>query len=240
MQKEYTYSIASISCMILGIITLFFSLFTKLIPNSSRGALCLFSICFITIGTVSYAVHHKKYIEINNLKTGKTPALAHWIYKVQSSPAIHDLLLEEKHNSLITSTLIFILGFLFSCYFFSASLYFIGISVMLFFSACFLVTILFICTYYNKLAVSNSDVIFSSNSIYFLDDIYYLVKAIYVLEDIRIVSGSEPILQFLYSQYDVENTPSFSISLPIPEGKLEAAKNLRKYYLDTLRDTTSF
>ena len=236
MQKEYTYSMASISCMILGIITFIFSLFTTLIPNSSKGALSLFSTCFIIIGAFSYAVHHKKYIEINKLKVGQLPNLAHWFYKAESSHTITTLLLEEKHNALITSTLIFILGIVFSCYFFGNSFYFLGISIILFFFACFFATILFIYSYYKKLLKSDHEIIFSNNMIYFLDDIHYLIKTIYVLEDICIIPGNEPLLQFLYSQYDIDNTPSFSITIPIPSDKLNTAKYLRTYYLDELRD----
>ena len=67
-----------------------------------------------------------------------------------------------------------------------------------------------------------------------MEQLFTPQKSIFFLENIVIVKDTELVLQLIYGQYDIDDTPSYVISIPIPSNKLSVAEHLRKYYLDLI------
>lgn len=238
MKKEYTYCLISLSTLFLGIICAIAIGLLHSISDSSRGVLILFSVFFILVGLVSYAVHYKKYHHIKGLTNHETPILAHWTYSLDNSPLLQKILLEQKMSSITTAILTLILGILFSVSFLishSSHVIYIGIALIIFCLISFTLAVCLLLSYYKHQLTKPAEVIFGEDCIYFLDEIYGLQKSIYILENIIIqTEGSESCLKFLYGQYAPDDLPMYTLCIPIPNNKLNVAEHLRKYYLDLL------
>lgn len=237
MKKEYTYRALSLVVLALGIIFTLSGAMLQTLPLSSKSALLIFSCAFIIIGLVSFAVHHKKYMIINDLLKRNIPVIAQWTYAPNSSITLTKIINSEKMNTLATALLVLILSLIFSIIFAYSG----GTHVLLlgytFAVLCFLIFIIatrFITMYYNQLTKTETTVLFGEEYIYFLDDLYPLQKALYLVDHINIYIGEENFLIFEYGFYDIDEPPAYSLTLPIPAGKLNIAMHLKDYYRSIL------
>lgn len=237
MKKEYIQCILWLSIFLLGIIFTISAALLQTIPNSSKSALLLFSICFIIIGLIALAVHYKKYVKIKTLTNHHAPVLAHWTYDISSSSTLKETLSEQKCNTISTAVLTLVLGIIFCLVFaYSGGIHvlYIGYIFAILTVLGFIIAIRIILTYYKEALKTSTEVIFGEDCIYFMGQLYTLQKSIYFLENVIIIHGPEVVLQLIYGQYDVDDIPTHIISIPVPAHKLQVAEHLRKYYLDLI------
>ena len=237
MKKESMSCILCLCIFLLSIVFTISAILLQTIPHSSRSALLLFSICFMVVGLVSFTVHYKKYLKIKALINHHVPILAHWVYDIKGSNVLQEALNEQKNNSISTAILSLILGIIFSLIFaYSGGIYtlYTGYALLLITLLGFIIAIRFILTYYNDFLNKPTEVIFGEDCIYFMEQLLTSQKSIFFLENIIIVKDTELVLQLIYGQYDIDDTPSYVISIPIPSNKLSVAEHLRKYYLDLI------
>lgn len=237
MKKAYTYCFLSALVLLIGIIFTISGFILQILPFSSKSALLIFSCAFIIIGTVLFAVHHKRYITIKTLFTGNTPTISRWIYPVNSSETVCNFIKEEKNYSLATTTLILILSIIFSLIFaYSGGLYvlYLGYTFGVLSLLVFIIALRFIAAYYNALSQTENCVIFTEDYIYFIDELNYLTRSFHTLEDINIYIGKENLLIFKYGLDDLDDSSSYTITIPIPPDKLNIALYLKNYYRSTL------
>lgn len=237
MKRAHTYRILSIVIVLLGIIFTISGVLLQTLPLSSKSALLIFSTAFILVGVFSFAVYHKKYLMIKALCTHHVPVIAHWTYAPNSSNTLKDFIKEQKSSTLATAILVLILSLIFSIVFaYSGSSYilYLGYILAVLCLLIFIIVIRFIATYYSQLANSELEVIFGEDAIYFLDEIYTIKKSLHFLAKVSIYVGPEPLLILDYSLYDIEEPASYSITIPIPPGKLKAATYLKSYYSELI------
>ncbi|QEH66912.1 hypothetical protein [Cellulosilyticum sp. WCF-2] len=237
MKKESIHCILWFSIFLLGITFTISAALLQTLPNSSKSALLLFSICFIIIGLIASAVHYRKYVKIKTLIDHHAPVLAHWTYDISSSSTLKAALSEQKSNTISTAILSLILGIIFSLVFAYSGgthILYTGYTLAILIILAFIIGIRCILTYYEKALKIPTEVIFGEDSIYFMNQLYGLQKSIYFLENVIITQGPEAVLQLVYGQYDIDDTPTCIISIPIPANKLQVAEHLRKYYLDLI------
>ena len=237
MKKEYTCCVFSILVLLLGIIFSISGFVLQTLPLSSKSALSLCSFACIVVGIVLFAVHHKKYTAIKNLVSGNTPVIARWTYPINSSETVNCFIKEEKHYSIATATLILILSLIFSFIFaYSGGTYVLYLGYI-FAILCFLIFIIvlrFINAYYAALAKTENTVIFGEDCIYFIDELTQLTRSFHLLEDINIYIGKENLLIFEYGFGDLDDSSSFTLTVPIPPNKLNIAIHLKDYYRSVL------
>ena len=237
MKKESMSCVLWLSVLLLSIVFTISAVLLETIPHSSKSALLLFSICFMIVGLIASAVHYKKYSRIKTLTDHNAPVLAHWTYDINSSSTLQETLNEQKNNAISTAILSFVLGIIFSLVFaYSGGIYILYTGYIFAFLTIlgFIVALRFILTYYKETLNKPAEVIFGEDSIYFMEQLFTLQKSIFFLENVVIVEGTEMVLQLIYGQYDVDDVPSYIISIPIPSNKLQVAQHLRKYYLDLI------
>lgn len=233
MKRAHTYRILSLIILLLGIIFTISGVLLQTLPLSSKSAVLIFSISFILTGTVSFAVHHKKYLAVKNLCAHHVPVIAHWTYAPNSSNTLKTFINEQKSNTFATATLVLILSLIFSIIFaYSGGSYilYLGYTLAILCLLVFIITLRFISAYYQDLAESESEVIFGEDSIYFLDELYTIKKSLYFLQKVSLYAGDEHLLVLDYGLYDIDEPASYSITIPVPRGKVLAATYLRDYY----------
>lgn len=233
MKRAHTYRILSLVILLLGIIFTISGVLLQTLPLSSKSAVLIFSISFILTGTVSFAVHHKKYLAVKNLCAHHVPVIAHWTYAPNSSNTLKTFINEQKSNTFATATLVLILSLIFSIIFaYSGGSYilYLGYTLAILCLLVFIITLRFISAYYQDLAESESEVIFGEDSIYFLDELYTIKKSLYFLQKVSLYAGDEHLLVLDYGLYDIDEPASYSITIPVPRGKVLAATYLRDYY----------
>lgn len=233
MKKEHTYYVLALIILILGIIFTLLSTLPQTLPLSSKSALFIFSCAFMTIGMVLFAVHYKRYTIIKNLMNRSLPVVAHWSYLPNSSETLKKLFKEQKNNALATTTLILILSIIFSMIFaYSGNTYILklGYTFAILFIFTFIIAVRFILAYYNVLLESQSTVLFGKEYIYFLDELYTLNRSLYVLRNVNIYIGTENLLIFEYGLNDIDDSPCYNLTIPIPSDKLRIALQLKDYY----------
>ena len=239
MKKEYTYCVLSVLILILGIIFTISGALLQTLPYSSKSALLIFSCAFIFIGALSFAVHHKRYITIKNLLNHNNVVIAHWTYPPNSSETLKKLIKEQKHNALATAILILILSIIFSLIFaYSGSTYvlLLGYILAILCLFIFIIAIRFISTYYEHLSKSESSILFGEDCIYFIDELFKLDPTFHPLENINIYIGAENLLIFEYGFDDIDSSCAYSLTIPIPQDKLNIAIHLKDYYRSILRN----
>lgn len=233
MKRAHTYRILSLVILLLGIIFTISGVLLQTLPLSSKSAVLIFSISFILTGTVSFAVHHKKYLAVKDLCAHHVPVIAHWTYAPNSSNTLKTFIKEQKSNTFATATLVLILSLIFSIIFaYSGGSYilYLGYTLAILCLLVFIITLRFISAYYQDLAESESEVIFGEDSIYFLDELYTIKKSLYFLQKVSLYAGDEHLLVLDYGLYDIDEPASYSITIPVPRGKVLAATYLRDYY----------
>lgn len=237
MKREHTYCILSMIIALLGIVFTISGVLLQTLPLSSKSALLIFSTAFILVGVLSFAVHHKKYLMIKALYAHHVPIIAHWTYAPDSSNTLKNFIKDQKSNTLATSFLILILSLIFSIVFaYSGGSYILYIGYLLA-ALCLLIFIIvlrFISIYYTDLANHETEVIFGEDAIYFLDELYTIRKSLHFLTKVSIYVGPEPLLILDYSLYDIDEPASYSITIPIPQGKLKVATYLKSYYSELI------
>lgn len=233
MKRAHTYRILSLVILLLGIIFTISGVLLQTLPLSSKSAVLIFSISFILTGTVSFAVHHKKYLAVKDLCAHHVPVIAHWTYAPNSSNTLKTFINEQKSNTFATATLVLILSLIFSIIFaYSGGSYilYLGYTLAILCLLVFIITLRFISAYYQDLAESESEVIFGEDSIYFLDELYTIKKSLYFLQKVSLYAGDEHLLVLDYGLYDIDEPASYSITIPVPRGKVLAATYLKDYY----------
>ena len=233
MKRAHTYRILSIVIVLLGIIFTISGVLLQTLPLSSKSALLIFSTAFILVGVYSFAVHHKKYLTIKALCTHHVPIIAHWTYAPNSSNTLKNFIKEQKASTLATAILVLILSLIFSIVFAHSGgsyILYMGYILAVLCLLIFIIVLRFISAYYTDLSSSELEVIFAENTIYFLDELYTIKRSLHFLAKISIYVGPEPLLILDYSLYDIEEPASYSITIPIPQGKLKAATYLKSYY----------
>jgi len=237
MKRAYTYRILSIIIVLLGIIFTISGVFLQTLPLSSKSALLIFSTAFILVGAFSFAVHHKKYLKIKALCTHQVPVIAHWTYAPNSSNTLKNLIKEQKENTVATAILILILSLIFSIVFaYSGGSYilYLGYILAVLCLLTFMIVLRFISAYYTHLASTELEVVFAEDTIYFLDELYTIKRSLYYLTNVSIYVGPEPLLILDYGLYDIDEPASYSITIPIPQGKLKVATHLKSYYAELI------
>lgn len=241
MQREHTYCILSVVLALLGVIFTISGVFLQTLPLSSKSALLIFSTAFILVGAFSFAVHHKKYLMIKALDAHHVPIIAHWTYAPNSSNTLKKFIKEQKTDTLATALLVLILSLIFSIVFaYSGSRYilYLGYILAILCLLTFILSLRFISAYYAHLSNSELKVIFGEEAIYFLDELYTLQKSLHFLTKVSIYVGPEPLLILDYSLYDIDEPASYSITIPIPQGKLKVATHLKSYYSELIRPSS--
>lgn len=241
MKRAYTYCILSIVIALLGIVFTISGVLLQTLPLSSKSALLIFSTAFILVGVFSFAVYYKKYLKIKALSGHKVPVIAHWIYAPNSSNTLKDLIKEQKANTVATAVLILILSLIFSIVFAYSggkNILYLGYILAILCLLTFIIVLRFISAYYTNLANSELEVIFGEDTIYFLDELYTVQKSLHFLTKINIYIGPEPLLVLDYNLYDIDEPPSYSITIPIPQGKLKTATHLKSYYSELIDPRT--
>ena len=239
MQREHTYCILSVVLALLGVIFTISGVFLQTLPLSSKSALLIFSTAFILVGACSFAVHHKKYLMIKAFVTRRVSIIAHWSYTPYSSNTLKNFIKEQKNDTLATALLVLILSLIFSIIFaYSGGPYilYLGYILAILCLLTFMLALRFISAYYAHLSSSELDVIFGEEAIYFVDELYTIQKSLHFLTKVSIYVGPEPLLILDYSLYDVDEPASYSITIPIPEGKLKVATRLKSHYTDLIRN----
>lgn len=239
MQREHTYCILSVVLALLGIIFTISGVFLQTLPLSSKSALLIFSTAFILIGAFSFAVHHKKYLTIKALCTHRVPIIAHWTYAPNSSNTLKNFIKEQKTDTLATALLVLILSLIFSIIFAYSGgphILYLGYILAVLCLLTFILSLRFISAYYTHLSNSESEVIFGEEAIYFLDELYTIQRSLHFLTKVSIYVGPEPLLILDYSLYDIDEPASYSITIPIPQGKLKVATRLKSYYTELIQN----
>lgn len=237
MKRAYTYCILSLVIVLLGITFTISGVLLQSLPLSSKSAVLIFSIAFILIGTVSFAVYHKKYLAIKDLCAHHVPVIMHWTYAPHSSHTLKTFIKEQKTSTFATAILILVLSLIFSIIFaYSGGHYilYLGYTLAILCLLTFIITQRFISAYYQSLEESTSEVIFGEEAIYFIDELYTLRKSLYFLQGVSIYIGAEHLLVLDYGLYDIDEPASYSITIPIPPGKLKAATYLKNYYSELI------
>lgn len=236
MKKTYIHCIISLIILIIGFLCILCNLLAPTLSPSTENLLALCAICFIFIGLLAFAVHHRKYTVMKALEDNDIPTITRFTFMPHTSSLIIKTIKEHRHNALCTLFLTFILVLIFSCTFIST--YFPAVSYLgplvsfLFLLIGFLITN----AYFNTLSNSPVDIIFGDDTIYFLDDIYTLQKSIYFLDNVLIATEGEPTLQFIYGQIEYDDSPYFILEIPIPDSQLTMAQVLRKHYLEEIKN----
>ncbi len=237
MKRAYTYCLLSIVIALLGIIFTISGVLLQTLPLSSKSALLIFSTAFILVGTFSFAVHYKKYLKIKALSTHHVPIIAHWTYAPNSSNTLKDLIKQQKAATIATAILILILSLIF-CIVFAYSggknILQVGYILAVLCILIFIIVLRFISAYYTHLASSELEVIFGEDIIYFLDELYTVQRSLHFLTKVNIYIGPEPLLILDYNLYDIDEPPTYSITIPIPQGKLKTATHLKNYYSELI------
>lgn len=242
MKKEYTYCVLSVLILLLGIIFSISGFVLQTLPLSSKSALLIFSFAFIFIGIVLFAVHHKRYTIIQNLTARNIPVIARWTYPVNSSETVHRFIKEERNYSYATALLMLILCIIFSLIFaYSGGNYILYLgyifAVLSFFI--FIIALKFISAYYNALAQTENSVIFGEDCIYFIDELTTLTRTFHILENVNVYIGKENLLIFEYGFGDLDESSTYTLTIPIPPNKLNIALYLKDYYRSVLHTDES-
>lgn len=223
---------------ILGIVFTISGVLLQTLPLSSKSALLIFSTAFIVIGLVSSTVYYKKYQLIKDLCSCDTPIIGQWSYPTNSTNSLKNFIQDRKSSTLATALLVLILALIF-CIIFAYSggpyILYLGYTFAMLSLLTFIIAQRFITTYYMHLLTSENKAIFAEDYIYFLDELYSLHKTLYFLQKVDIYLGQEYLLIFEYGLYDVDDpTTTYSLTLPIPQDKLQTATYLKHYYTDLI------
>ena len=238
MRKHYLYCLMSIMAVLIGIIFAISGVILQSNPLSRRSALLILSIVLVLVGAAAFAVNYKKYHLISDLSHHRSPIIAHWVYSPNTSHIIHEFISEQKNNSIATAILFLIL----SCIFCLVFAYSGGLTILytgyllIFICICiFILSLRVISAYYNQLANNQIDVIFGEDSIYFIDELYTLQRGYHCLQQVSIHPDDEDCLLFAYGLYDVDDVPAYTLTIPIPQGKMHTALSLKHYYTDLIK-----
>lgn len=234
MKKEYLQCITSLISLLIGIVLILYALLFDNLTSSVHNAVILLGICFTVIGLITFSVHLKRYFLIKDLLAGEIPLLARWSFTPSSSSLITNTLFEQRSNTFSTIILCLILGLIFSTTLaFSHIDYHSALALTLATISLLGTLIAFVLTHqhYKKLLSERAEIFFVDDFIYYLGQIFFLEKSIYLLEDIKINTEGETSLLFLYGQSEFEDSPVYTLQIPIPEGQLPIANMLRDHYL---------
>lgn len=238
MKKEYIYCLMTILAVIIGIIFAICGVLLQTNPLFSRSALLILSIVLILVGIASFAVNYKKYHIVTNLCQHKSPIIAHWTYKPNSSKIINNLIKEQKSNSSATATLFLILSIIF-CIVFAYSggttVLYTGYILAVLCVCIYIISLRFISTYYEQLLNKETEVIFGEDCFYFLNELYECQRGYHFLEKVTVFKGDENHLIFAYGLYDVDEPPAYIVTIPIPNSKLHTAEHIKSYYMDLIK-----
>lgn len=238
MRKQYFYCLMSVMAVIIGIIFAISGVILQSNPLSRRSALLILSIVLVLIGAASFTVNYKKYHLISELSHHKTPIIAHWVYSPNTSHIIREFILEQKNNSIATAILFLILSCIF-CLVFAYSggpmILYTGYFLIFICICIFILSLRIISAYYKQLENNQIDVIFGEDCIYFIDELYTLQRGYHCLQQVTIDLDDEDCLLFAYGLYDVDDVPAYTLTVPIPQGKMHTAISLKHYYNDLIK-----
>lgn len=242
MKSTYTYCLLSLFALILGLICIMTSSFATSIPHSLSELLFVFSIFFLLGGLLGYLGCYKKYKKIKILFHGDVHILAHWKFDPKSSPLVTSLLEEHKFSQIYTTSLIIILCLVFACGFYfteyTYSTHF-GTSLIILSLLIGIGIYLFIPIYHASKVCSLIDVIISEENIYFLGHLYSLQQSIYFLEDIKLEITDSPHFELLYSAYDINGSPRYSVIIPVSPDDIANALAIQTHFQEQIAKIVS-
>lgn len=237
MTKAYQICILSICTSILGIMFASCNFFLTDLSYRSRILLIIFSCTFIFLGIVSFMIYYKHYLSIKGLLKGQIAVIARWTYPPHSSNTLLHQIQHQKHISIFMSIICLLFIELFILIFVHNETNMIPL-IASFFAVLVLFFWIIICrfilNYYEQLAKNESLVLFSKDCIYFMDTVFFLTQGLHILENVDIYQATEPLLIFEYGFDELDHSSIETLTIPIPQDKLQIAHYLKNYYRSIL------
>lgn len=234
MSKDFLKCLLSVIYFISGI--LITALFTYYIDATSPAYILtiILGIFLLITGFISFILHYKNHIVIENIKQDEFSFLAKWSYQPLDYTLIKNKLLEDYYTDLSIVLLIGMLGLVvaFGFIFSTNSGHFI-ISYMTIIFTVLLCSFLSVCLslYHNTKLEKCTTTIITTQYIYYNGELYSLYKSCYMLDQVEIIYGEQNYLKF---NYGIPGTPYSSyheLIIPIPEKELQLAQNIKNHYL---------
>lgn len=238
MRKQYLYCLISVIAVLIGIIFTISGIVLQSNPLSRKSALLIVSIVLIFVGAAAFAVNYKKHRHVTGLREHKLVTIAHWTYTPSHSKVLIEFIKEQKNGSYATALFYLILACIFCmiyAYSGTSSVVYMGYFLLLLSIGTFILALRFITAYYEKLSENEVDIIFGEDSILFIDELFELRRGYHYLQRVTIRYGNENYLLFDYGLYDVDDTPAYTLTIPIPKNKLHTAEHIKTYYNDLIK-----
>lgn len=233
MSKDFLKCLLSIIYFIIGM--LITVLFTYNMDTTSPAYILsiILGICLIITGFMSFILHYKNHMIIENMRQNKVPFLAKWSYQPLKYNLVKNKMTEACYTDLSIVFLVAILGLVVALGFIFSTRpnnlivsYLIILSIVLigsFLSIC-------LCVYHHDKLKETTTTIITDQYIYYNGELYSIYKSCYMLDTIEIIYGPQNYLKF---DYGLPGTPYHSyreIIIPIPEKELERAQKIKLHY----------
>lgn len=234
MSKDFLKCLLSIVYFIIGI--LITTLFTYHFDITSPAYVLtiMLGIFLLITGFISFVLHYKNHIIIENIKQEKISFLAKWSYQPLDYTLVKNKLLEDYFTDLSIVLLIGILGLVaaFGFIFSNNPNHFVISSMIITFTvlSCSFVSVC-LSLYHNTKLEKYTTTIITNQYIYYNGELYSLYKSCYILDQVEIIYGQQNYLKF---NYGVPGTPYNSyqeLIIPIPEKELPLAQKIKHHYL---------
>lgn len=234
MSKDFFKCLLSIIYFISGIlITILFAYYLD-VTSPAYILTIILGIFLLITGFVSFILHYKNHIIIENIKQDKSSFLAKWSYQPLDYTLIKNKLLEDYYTDLSIVVLIGILGLVVAFGFiFSTNPEHFIISYMIITFTVLLSSFLSVCLslYHNTKLEKCTTTIITNQYIYYNGELYSLYKSCYMLDEVEIIYEEHNYLKF---NYGIPGTPYSSyqeLIIPIPEKELHLAQKIKNHYL---------
>ncbi|MGL4736713.1 MAG: hypothetical protein ACRCW2_04575 [Cellulosilyticaceae bacterium] len=239
MNKPQFKSLMALLCLILGVLLLISALVINAFGSTTYTLLLAFGGVLVVIGAIAYYITYLRIKTISLLKNKQLPILAHWTYLPSEFKTIHTALVEEKHSTfsmiILTTFLILLIaiGFILT----NPTLYLricitLGILIIVLALTCSLCVQIY---YKNKLT-HPVEALISEEFIYFCGELYGLNRSLYILETVQIIEGPQNVMQFIYGSPGTPYDPIHILTIPIPAGNLDHAKEIRTHFIKRLEN----
>ena len=239
MKRTRYHLILWLLLFVLSIVLLFsLSVVVGLTPIIKNSILTVLLILMLT-SLCAFCIKYINYLKIKMLINGDLHILAQWSCYSSQSPTLSQFLKDEFCSTMLTATLSFILAITLSlmlAYSGGSNVFIMGYILIIFIVLMFLVSVHFIKDYYDQCIETPNTVLFGDTTIYFMGQLFSFQKAFLMLESVTILLEPEPILEFSYGHYDIDSSPKYILSIPIPCDKMHVATYLCSHYSSMIID----
>lgn len=238
MNKEAFKCVLSVICIFCGAVMTLISLISFDSTAPAFIACILLGISLVIIGVISFFLHYKGYLIIQQLQNKNIAVLAHWNYAPLQYDGVKESLYQNRNTNLSIAILISILSCLIAIgILFSESPFALVLCssiILITLISCICSCILIVIHYGNQL-IKPVEAIIGEDYIYFHEDLYSLHCSIYLLIDVKLISGEQSYLQFFYGSPCTAHDPAYILSLPVPSDQIEVANYIKNHYLNTIK-----